>query len=214
MGKCPNPQCNTQIQPGNLFCGSCGMDLSLDSTPATHTTFPTSKPRTSPRRLFILAGSLLGLLILIGGGIFEIFQNQLDPPAGFTLTGVTLNTKQHIAYHGQTLSLRNTDTPFAIQGTDLSEGSGLVWVLLGDVSGNYYLQTPSVLFWNSTDWTAENIRPENNITSVYFVAVTRAGNEEFQNKANQREFGAFTNLPQGSQILAHATLSTDTSHIR
>jgi hypothetical protein len=49
--------------------------------------------------------------------------------------------------------------------------------------------------------------------SVYFVAVTQAGNEEFHGKADKGDFKAFTNLPEGSEVLRSATISLDTSHI-
>lgn len=220
MQKCPNPECNTPLQPGDFFCGSCGMNLSLDSGPGTHVKTPDipspiAKPHPSSRRLFIVVGSLFGLLLLIGGGaIYEVLQNRLNPPTSFTVTGIALQSGQQIAYYGQTLSLVNADIPLTIQGIDLSEGSGLVWILLADTYGNYYLQTPSVLFLTSREWKAENIRPGNNITSISFVAVTLVGNEEFQGKVRRGDFGAFTHLPQGSQILGPAPLSIGTSHMQ
>jgi len=212
MQNCPNPECNTPIQSGDLFCGSCGTNLSPDSGPRTRIHV---EPHLSSRRLFILAGSLFGLLLLIGGGVlYEVLQNRLNPPTGFTVTAITLKTGQQIAYHGQTLPLVSADIPLIIQGTDLSEGSGLVWVLLADTYGNYYLQAPFVLFLNSKEWKAENIQPGNNITSIFFVAVTLAGNEEFQGKVRYGDFGAFTHLPQGSQILGPAPLLIDISHMQ
>jgi len=171
----------------------------------------------SSRRRFMIAvgGSIGALALLVGGGItgYEFFQHRLDPPTGFTVTSVTLKNGQIIAYHGQTIPMGNADIPFTAQGTDRSEGSGFVWVVLGDMSRNYYLQTSPVRFLNSTNWTTGNINPGNNITSVYFVAVTPAGDGEFNRKVSRGEFGAFTNFPQGSQILGSATLSLDTHTI-
>src|SRR5947209_5416791 len=88
-----------------------------------------------------------------------------------------------------------------ITGTYSSEGSGHVWVVLQDSYANFYLQNPPVQFNGGGTWTATHVNPGPGITLVNFVYVTAAGNAAFQKKVANGGFGAFSPLPDGSQVL-------------
>ena len=188
-------------------------------------TYRTIKPNLSRRKLIIgvVALSLVLLGGISGGGYlfyeYEHYQHQSDPPTGFTVTSVTLQDGQPMQ-HGY--AIVNADIPLAIQGSYAIEGSGMVWVVLHDDYGNYYLQSPQVQF-NGGDktWSITNIRPLHGITTIDFVAVTPDGNGTFQQKVSNAnangdangDFGAFTQLPQDSLILHQATIPINTSQI-
>ena len=164
------------------------------------------------RRALIISVALSLVIIgsIVFGLVYEIQQHQLEPPTGFTVTSITLQSGQ-IMQRGQALG--NADIPLTIQGSYTSEGSGLVWVVLRDNFGNYYLQNPPVQFNGGGTWTATNITPRSGITTIDFVAVTPDGNGTFQQMVSNGDFGAFTQLPQGSLILRSATIPINTSQI-
>ena len=111
------------------------------------------------------------------------------PPTGFVVTSLT---------NGQQIP---NGTILTIRGNDASAGSGQVWVLLNDNAGNYYLQNKPVDFLPGNQWIAENIHPAKGITSILFMSVTSTGNIVFQNMVQMGSFQAFTQFPNGSQIL-------------
>jgi len=174
---------------------------------------PTDKlPKHCSRRVLIILVALSLVIIGVFGVVsWEIQLHQLEPPTGFTVARTTLQSGQ-IMQRGQ--ALVNADIPLTIQGTYTSEGLGLVWVVLRDNFGNYYLQNPPVQFNGGGTWTATNITPRSGTTSIDFVAVTPDGNGTFQQKVSNGDFGAFTQLPQGSLILSSATIPINTSQIR
>lgn len=185
---------------------------------------PTSrpiKPNLSRRKLII--GGVALSLVLLGGSGYLLYehgdnQDQLDPPTGFTVTSVFLHGGQTMR---QGYALVDADIPLVIQGKYILEGSGMVWVVLHDDYGNYYLQSPQVQFNGDKTWSITNILPLHGITTIDFVAVTPDGNATFQQKVSNAnangdangDFGGFTQLPQNSLILRQATIPIDTSQI-
>ncbi len=147
-----------------------------------------------------IIGVILGYFIVVPLVGLLIPPPKAEPPTGFSV--ITLHPGQVIV---------NTDIPLTIRGTYSSEGSGLVWVVLEDNIGNYYLQSPPVRFQGGGQWLAENIRPGAGITKVDFVSVTSDGNTTFEGMVAAGDFGAFTSLPPGSQILV--TIPIDTSQV-
>lgn len=145
------------------------------------------------RHTFFHAGTFLAKIRFLGKlflflTLFAGCTVQTGPPTGFTVT--TLHSGQVIQ-----------SSPIEVDGAYTSMGSGLVWVVLEDSLGRYYLQNPPVQFNGDGTWTATNIRPLQGITAVDFVAVTSDGNTTFQSMVEAQEFGAFSTLPDGSVIL-------------
>lgn len=117
------------------------------------------------------------------------------PPAPFQLT---ISSPQN----GQFLSAGG---PIACSGT-YTAGSippPYVWVVLSDAGGLYYLQNPQVQFDPTTwTWQAPNVIPGHGITKIVVVSVTSAGNDEFQQKVANGDFGGFYPLPDNTTVLA------------
>jgi hypothetical protein len=209
-----------QIGTGNITIQNTGtmrvkqqISQDTDTKREHHRTDKHNNPKRRPRWVSIILAAL-SLVIIVGivfGVVYsEIQQHQLEPPTGFTVAHITLQSGQ-IMQRGQ--ALRNADIPLTIQGTYTSVGSGLVWVVLRDNFGNYYLQNPPVQFNGDRTWTATNITPGSGVTSIDFVAVTPDGNGTFQRMVSNGDFGAFTQLPQGSLILRPATIPINSSQI-
>ncbi len=135
----------------------------------------------------------LAIVVLGTATVIRYFFLPAVPPTGFTVT--TLKA-------GQVIQNQNTpDSALTIQGTYASEGSGLMWVVLQDKLGQYYLQNPPVSFLDGGKWVANNILIGKDITRIDFVVVTDWGNFTFQQMVMNNQFGAFNMLPEGSQIL-------------
>lgn len=112
-----------------------------------------------------------------------------EPPTGFIVTSLA---------DGQRIQ---NGTIITIQGSYNEKGSEQVWVLLNDNFGNYYLQNRPVDFLSGNSWMVENIHPAKGITNVLFVSVTSTGSTILQGMVQMNSFQAFTQFPDGSQIL-------------
>jgi hypothetical protein len=145
-------------------------------------------------KLWFLAMLPISLTVLFAGCTGQ----QTGHPTGFTVTSL---------HPGQAIQ----NSPIEVEGTYGSIGSGLVWIVLGDDYGNYYLQSPPVQFGDDGKWTAKNVRPLHGITAVNFVSVTSDGNKTFQSKVSAQEFGAFSKLPDGSMILQSIPITSQVS---
>jgi len=119
-------------------------------------------------------------------------------PTNFAVTTLTLKNGQ-VLQDGQAIPL--AEVPLTITGTYSSQGSGQVWVLVGDIYGNYYLQHPPVRFGDAGQWTAYNVVTALGTTSISFVSVTARGNETFEQMVATNNSGGFTILPDGSKVL-------------
>ncbi len=82
-----------------------------------------------------------------------------------------------------------------------------VWILVGDVYGNYYLQNPPVSFEVDGTWST-SIQPGSGITKIFAVLVTEEGNDSFQRRVSSGDFSGFTTLPDGSLILDSIDIQT------
>lgn len=151
-----------------------------------------SKGPSPRRKREILIILLLCLITLLTGCA------ESGPPTRFTVT--TLHPGQIILH-----------VPLEIDGTYESLGSDLVWVVLEDSSGKYYLQSPPVQFAEDGKWVARNVRPLRGITAVTFVAVTPDGNTTFQHMVHDQLFGAFSQLPEGSTTLQSVPITSQAS---
>jgi hypothetical protein len=76
-----------------------------------------------------------------------------------------------------------------------------VWVVLQDIYGSYYLQSPQVSFLSDGKWVADNIVPGRGIMAIHFVSVGAKNHEAFMNKFSQRDWGAFYDMPSGCNII-------------
>jgi hypothetical protein len=85
-------------------------------------------------------------------------------------------------------------------GADLDDMH--VWIILRDNFRNNYLQNPPVELLPGGKWGASNVRISHGITRIVAVQVTQVGHKAFQEKVTNNEWGAFLELPEGSEILA------------
>jgi hypothetical protein len=122
----------------------------------------------------------------------------IGPPTNFSVTTITLKNG-HVLQSGQPIPI--TGVPLTITGTDTSQGSAQVWVVVEDTSGNSYLQHPPVRFDDNGQWTARNIVTAVGTVKIDFVYVTSQGNKFFEQMVVSNNFGPFTQLPDGSKIL-------------
>jgi len=141
-----------------------------------------------------------GILVILLLSLTTLFAGcaESGPPTRFTVT--TLHSGQVILH-----------VPLEIDGTYESLGSGLVWVVLEDSPGNYYLQSPPVQFTDDGKWVARNVRPLRGIIAVTFVSVTPDGNTTFQQMVRDQLFGAFSQLPEGSTTLHSVPITSQAS---
>ncbi|HPG42064.1 MAG TPA: hypothetical protein PLP19_22190 [bacterium] len=105
----------------------------------------------------------------------------------------------------QRLPANQVITAYGTHSISLEEN---VWAVLGDTYGNFYLQNPPVQLRNER-WSCTGIRPGNGIIEINFVRVTNAGHMSFQNKVSNSDFGAFTNLPSGSEIISKVYINVE-----
>lgn len=102
--------------------------------------------------------------------------------------------------------VRSKDLPLKVQGRYIRD-PGLVWVVLQDTYGHYYLQNPPLQILSDGRWEATNVLPGPNIAFVHFVQVDKRGHRQFEQMVKQGAFGSFDRLPKASTILRSVRIS-------
>lgn len=87
----------------------------------------------------------------------------------------------------------------------MDQGS-FVWAALKDIFGHYYLQNPPVALKTDGSWLASNLHLGHDIVEIIFVQVTGSGNDHFLRKVRSNEWGAFDDLPTGTDILGRVRI--------
>jgi hypothetical protein len=90
-------------------------------------------------------------------------------------------------------------------GHSLSPNS-LVWAILRDIYGHYYLQNPPVMLNADGNWLAKNIHLGHDIIEIMFGQVTAKGNDEFLRKVRNQEWEAFDAFPAGAETLGSVSI--------
>jgi hypothetical protein len=141
----------------------------------------------------IAALGVLGLSLVI-----PLFLQAPKPQTDFQVTNI----------HGGQV-IQQQDLPLRIRGTDSSEGSsGVVWAVLVDSRGQYYIQNSQVSFQSGGTWTASNVQPLVGIVEIDFVFVDNARNSIFADKVSNGDFKAFIQLPDNSRILTTVSITS------
>ena len=83
-----------------------------------------------------------------------------------------------------------------------------VWIVLKDDYGNYFLQNPPVTFIQSQSWETTGVQPGPGITQLLAVQVNQEGHLIFRQKVENKEWGAFVDLPEGSEILDSVNITS------
>ena len=96
--------------------------------------------------------------------------------------------------------VRSEDLPLLVEGR-YSGSPRPIRVILEDSHGQYYVQNPPVRFQSDGTWRATNVLPGTGIMFVLFVMVDDGGKNLFDQMVKHRDFGAFYELPPGSQVL-------------
>jgi len=76
-----------------------------------------------------------------------------------------------------------------------------VWAVLQDTYGHYYLQNPPIVLSSDGSWNATNLHLGHDILEIIFIKVTSNGNDHFLEKVKNDDWGAFDNLPAGTEKL-------------
>ena len=84
--------------------------------------------------------------------------------------------------------------------------NSFVWVVLRDTYMHYYLQNPAVVLHSDKSWQATNLHLGHDIIEIIFVKVTGNGNDHFLRKVKNHEWGAFDNLPTGTENLGSVSI--------
>jgi len=124
-------------------------------------------------------------------------------PTNFSFTTITLKNRQ-VLQNQQPVTIPVAELPLTITGTYSSQGSGQVWVVVEDLYGQYYLQTPPVRFADGGidgQWRASNVDTNVGTTRIDFVYVTPQGNDTYQHRMDAKDFCSFTQLPNGYKLL-------------
>jgi hypothetical protein len=166
---------------------------------------------------------MIGILVIFSGCIKEPLPPTTPPiptasptptptltatptPTPTSTPTVTVTSTQAFIFvspkEGQTFTAGAILYKSDVHGTHKLPSDTHVWLLLSDVYGNYYLQNPPVRFINDGTWTATNIRLGQDIDQILAVKVTEEGDKEFQKKVQNQEWGAFQQLPAGSEVIA------------
>ncbi len=80
------------------------------------------------------------------------------------------------------------------------------WGILRDTYGHYYLQNPPIALSSDGSWRATNLHLGHDILEIIFVKVSANGNDQFLGKVKNNDWGAFDNLPAGTEILGSVSV--------
>jgi len=75
------------------------------------------------------------------------------------------------------------------------------WAILWNTYGHYYIQNPPIDLTPDGSWRATNMHLGHDIIEIIFVRVTKDGNDYFLEKVKNNNWGAFDNLPAGTEKL-------------
>ena len=78
----------------------------------------------------------------------------------------------------------------------------MVWIVLVDQGGSYYIQRPTVKLNPDSTWIGENVILGSGMKRIMAVSVTVEGNETFREKSVKGMRITYKTLPEGSIILA------------
>lgn len=88
-----------------------------------------------------------------------------------------------------------------VKGTHNYDISEHIWIILSDGYG-FYLQSPEISLYDDGKWEQNNVCLGGGINSIIAVLVNEKGNKEFLKKVENKEWGQFKELPDGSKKLA------------
>lgn len=128
-------------------------------------------------------------------------------PSNFLYTNITQSNGQALPTQ-QPVNISLRQVPLIIAGTYTSAGTGEVWVVVVDRAGQYYLQVPSVRFADGGQqgvWRAYNVFTNEGTLSINFIFVPQR-EQFFQNKAQNHDYKAFSDLPAVATVLLSITI--------
>ena len=85
--------------------------------------------------------------------------------------------------------------------------SSFVWAILRDTYGHYYLQNPPVVINPDGRWHATNLHLGHDIIEIIFIKVNTNGNDHFLGKVKNKDWGAFDELPTGTENLESVSVN-------
>ncbi len=119
-------------------------------------------------------------------------------------TASVTESSAEINFSVDTLEDRSTviasDLPMTIEGR-WSGKLCAVRVILEDSYRQYYVQDPDVRLLPDGTWLATNVIPGQGIIYIHFVALGAEGKRRFEQMIEQRDFGAFREMPPDGRIL-------------
>ena len=94
-------------------------------------------------------------------------------------------------------------------GDHQCKGGEFVWILLNE-GGNFYIQDPSATIEINNSWHQDKISVGPDIKRIYAISVDKIGNDFFQEKVDNGDFGAIrkNKLPQNHTMLASLPINT------
>jgi hypothetical protein len=131
----------------------------------------------------------------------------LAQPTSFLFTTITQSNGQPLPTQ-EPVNIALKQVPLIIAGTYTSAGTGAVWVAVVDRAGQYYLQVPAVRFADGGQqgiWRAYNIFTNVGTLSIDFIFVPQ-GEPFFQNKAQNHDYKAFSDLPADATTILRISI--------
>jgi hypothetical protein len=134
-------------------------------------------------------------------------STPLAQPTSFLFTTITQSNGQPLPTQ-EPVNIALKQVPLIIAGTYSSAGTGVVWVVVVDRAGQYYLQVPAVRFADGGQqgvWRAYNIFTNVGTLSIDFIFVPQ-GEPFFQNKAQNHDYKAFSDLPADATTILRISI--------
>ena len=85
--------------------------------------------------------------------------------------------------------------------------NSFVWAVLRDTYGHYYLQNPPVVINSDGSWRSTNLHLGHDILEIIFIKVTTNGDDHFLVKVKNNDWGAFDELPTGTEKLGSVSVN-------
>jgi hypothetical protein len=151
-------------------------------------------PVSPLRRLWLGIGAALAIIAVLAARLlWDRIQNR--PPNGI------VDFRVDAPLPGTVVSpFSVSQTPVVAKGKYYGEALAIRPVLI-DADGRYYLQHPEVELHDDTSWESPNLRPENGIDTIAFIAVGRRGKACFDQMVAEGKWNAFSKLPPNSRLL-------------
>lgn len=154
----------------------------------------------------------------------EVCAKALDVPLAELTVTTMLHEEQRQDHHpdsnqhlgefvftisnlGKGQRIRPADLPLRVEGRYQGTPPIEVRVVLRDDYGNLYVQNPEVLMLPDGKWFATNILPGQGITGILFLRNNDEARTWFKNRVARKQWGAFRELPEGSQIITYVPVS-------